>query len=86
MLKGSGFHYPVALEKQEVEETKLGLVQVGDLLVTSGIDGIFPSDLPIATVSAVFPIREGRCTYEIEALSLAGNFDELTELFVLPPN
>lgn len=80
ILKGSGFH------SLPLEETKLEVVEVGDLLVTSGIDGMFPPNLPVATISTVFPMREGGCTYEIEALSLAGDFNELAELFVLPPN
>lgn len=28
-------------------------IQVGDLLVTSGIDGVYPAGLPVATVSAI---------------------------------
>jgi rod shape-determining protein MreC len=84
-LRGVGFHSHFLLDQSQ-REASSPLVAVGDLLVTTGLDGVFPADLPIATVSRVLPLREGGCTYEIEALSLAADFDELTDLFVLPSN
>jgi cell shape-determining protein MreC len=58
---------------------------VGDLLVTTGMDGIFPAGFWVATVTNVGLLREGACAYEIEAKATAGNLDDLTHVTVLPP-
>lgn len=94
-LRGIGFNSDFADEEGAVRHLRTGafadgsgatsIVKVGDLLVTTGMDGLFPPDLPVATVSAILPLHEGGCAYEIEALSLVGDFNELNDFFVLPP-
>ena len=64
---------------------ELPLLKVGDLLVTTGMDRIFPAGFWVATVSNVHVLREGACAYEIEANATAGNLDDLTHVTVLPP-
>ncbi len=61
------------------------IIKTGDLLVTTGMDGVFPPDLLVAQVTEVFPLKEGDYYYEISALPTAGNLDELSLLFVIPP-
>ena len=61
------------------------LLKEGDLLITSGLDGIFPVGLEVAVVTKVECLREGACAYEIEAKAIAENFNELDSVFVLPP-
>lgn len=98
ILRGVGFNYDFediegpALELrsgQEIErlnnKTYNPLIEVGDLLVTSGMDGIFPKDLPVAHVTYVAPLKEGSPSYEIEAKLCAGNLEALLEVSILPP-
>ncbi len=89
-LRGVGFHSSALIGKtskeSKIQEISSPLIKIGDLLVTTGMDGVFPADLPIATVCAVLPVREGACSYEIEATPLIPDFDELVDLFVIPPN
>ena len=61
------------------------LIQVHDLLVTTGIDGVFPPGLRVAEVKKVFPLSEGAYTYEIEAIPTAGNLNNLQHVFIIPP-
>jgi len=63
----------------------LQLLLPGDLLVTTGLDGVFPPGFRVAIVTSVKTLKEGASSYEIQALSTAGNLNELTHLFVLPP-
>lgn len=100
MLRGVGFNYdfsddhgpsrdlrtgePIDPENEYSKREKMPLLQVGDLLVTSGLDGIFPEGLKIATVHSIQPLREGAYSYEL----LAKPTDDLLDLqtvFVLPP-
>lgn len=96
ILKGVGFNYDFAdLEGPERDlrsGTPVGseamaayLLKVGDLLVTTGMDGLFPPDFKVAVVTKIFPLREGGCSYEIEARSVVENLHEIKEVFVLPP-
>lgn len=78
LRSGDSYHH---LQKQE----SVPLLLPGDLLVTTGLDGVFPPGLRVATVSHVQTLREGASSYEIEAISTAGNLDELTHIFVLAP-
>lgn len=100
VLKGIGFNYDfsdregvsrdlrsgiVYGKKTSGSNSSLSILHVGDLLVTTGLDGIFPPGLRVAMVSHVGQLKEGASSYDIEAISTAGNFDELAHLFVLPP-
>lgn len=56
-----------------------------DILVTTGMDGVFPPGLRVAEVTRIFPLREGAYTYEIEAVPVVGNLDTLQTVFIIPP-
>jgi rod shape-determining protein MreC len=55
-------------------------VEVGDMVVTSGGDRIFPKGLPIGTVSSTFP---GRDVFLNVRLKPAANLDRLEEVLVI---
>lgn len=97
-LRGIGFNYDFGDEESAPLELRSGreieklsdqtynlLIQVGDLLVTTGMDGMFPRDLPVAHVSFVEPLKEGSPSYEIEAKLCAGSLETLLEVSILPP-
>lgn len=56
----------------------------GDVLVTTGLDGIFPPGLLVAEIVNVSPPREGACSYNIKAKSLAKDLTYLSSVFILP--
>jgi rod shape-determining protein MreC len=59
-------------------------LEPGDALVTSGLDDVFPPDLPVATVSQVNRVGEGEFA-DVKALP-RGRLDRLQEvLLVWPP-
>ena len=97
-LKGTGFNYDFAdgegaardlrtgnLSSLDPVESSVPIVKAGDLLVTTGMDGVFPAGLMVAEVTKVHPLKEGDYFYELEALPIAGNFDDLSLVFVIPP-
>jgi len=96
-LKGTGFNYDYPDEEGPARDLRTGrpfgahadaaeaLLREGDLLVTSGLDGVFPPGIEVAVVKTVEPLLEGSCTYNLEAIPTAGNLHELRNLFVLPP-
>ncbi|MCP5505561.1 MAG: hypothetical protein H7A38_01595 [Chlamydiales bacterium] len=97
-LRGIGFNYDFGDEESAPLELRSGkeieklgdqtynpLIQVGDLLVTTGMDGMFPRDLPIAHVTFVEPLKEGSPSYEIEAKLCAGSLENLLGVSILPP-
>lgn len=87
-LKGIGFNYEYAdregASKQIHQARVEAILKVGDLLVTSGLDGVFPAGLHVATVSKIYPLKEGGFAYDIEAKSTAGNLDEITMVSICP--
>jgi rod shape-determining protein MreC len=98
VLKGIGFNYDVSDVEGPARDLRTGepydplrkgenisLLRPGDLLVTTGLDGVFPAGFRVALVSHVHPLKEGASSYEIEAVSTAGNLDVLTHVFVLKP-
>lgn len=56
-----------------------------DILVTTGLDGVFPPGLPVAKVSKVIPPRDGACAFNIKAEPLESQISTLSHLFILPP-
>ena len=96
VLKGIGFNYDFGDEEGSARDLKSGrplqsdaqeksLVQKGDILVTTGMDGIFPAGLKTGQVSKVYPLREGATSYELEVSSWIENFDDISYVAVLPP-
>lgn len=100
VLKGIGFNYDFSDAEGPAREIRTGkilekttfvqkihepLIKKGDLLVTTGLDGVFPAGLPVAFVTEVLSLEEGSFTYEIRAKSTAGDLDDLSTLFVIPP-
>lgn len=98
LLKGIGFNYDFADEEgpardlrtgiptNDLKEKGISIIQNHDLLITTGMDGIFPEGLYVAEVTKVNLLREGDYYYELEAKPAAGNFQELSTVFVLPPS
>lgn len=89
-LKGVGFNYDFSdskgpakgLRPQALDEP---MIQVGDLLVTSGLDGIFPEGLHVAIVESLSPLREGAYSYELIAKPTALNILDLSYVSVIAP-
>jgi|GEM_PF-300683 len=96
ILKGTGFNYDFAdaagpsrdLRTGETDltnEIALPILKVDDLLVTTGMDGIFPAGLQVAIVTKINFLKEGDYFYELEAKPIANNLEELSLVFVIPP-
>lgn len=56
-------------------------VKVGDLVVTSGVDGIYPKGLAVGRVESV---GNGPGLFKVIRLAPAANIERLEEVFVLP--
>jgi cell shape-determining protein MreC len=95
-LKGTGFNYDFPDEKGGPYDLRSGktlpeqsmalpLVKVNDILVTTGMDGVFPPGLKVAKIDKIEPLKEGDYFYELEASPLASHLQGLSLVFVLPP-
>ncbi len=97
-LYGVGFNYDYADQEGPARDLRSGtplsgskkgeafpLLRPGDLLITTGMDGIFPPGLRVGVVSRIGPLKEGACSYELEAKAALGNLHELTHVRVFPP-
>ena len=97
VLKGTGFNYDFADEAGPARDLQSGrplgkhdapqiaLIQPGDLLATSGFDGVFPAGIPVAVATSIAPLKEGSFSYELEARPAAGDLMDLQTVFVMPP-
>ena len=98
IVKGIGFNYDFSDDEGESLELRSGkpfdrlngeksfpLIALGDLLVTTGMDGVFPKDIPVAYVRKVAPLKEGSLYFEIEAQLCAGTLNHLLDVAILPP-
>jgi rod shape-determining protein MreC len=97
VLKGYGFNYDFldeegpsrALISGKIEgstvQENIQIIKIDDILITTGMDGVFPKGLKVAQVTKIFPLKEGDYSYEIEAKPLAENLDNLSVLYVMPP-
>lgn len=77
VLKGMIFNTDSAVETPKLH--------VGDLLLTTGYDGIFPEGLQVGVVCDVGAIREGAASYSFEAKPAALDLNEIKLVFVMPP-
>ncbi len=98
-LRGIGFNYDYpdqegparALRMEKILSSNVdadsyeSLLQGGDLLITTGWDGVFPANLQVAFITKIFPVQEGAYAYDIEAKPCAYNLEDVSTVFVLPP-
>lgn len=97
LLKGTGFNYDFSDEHGPARDLRSGIaledrslpalpiLKVNDLLITTGMDGIFPPGLEVARVAGIKNLQEGDYFYEIEATSTAGDLNQLSTVFIIPP-
>ena len=95
MLKGSGFNYDFPDKEGPARDLRSGkavnghderpILKVNDLLITTGMDGIFPAGLHVAQVTKINTLCEGGYYYDLEAKPIINNIDDLSLVFVLPP-
>lgn len=94
ILRGVGFNYDSDDEEgpkrdlrtgqRSVDDQKILLIKPGDLLETSGLDGIFPKGLRVANVTTVSPLEEGAISYRILARIDALDFPNFDHLTIIP--
>ncbi|OGN64253.1 MAG: hypothetical protein A3E80_01110 [Chlamydiae bacterium RIFCSPHIGHO2_12_FULL_49_9] len=86
MLQGVGFNFDYPDDEGSlVKAGAVPILKEGDLLVTSGLDGVFPAGLLVGVVAWMGSVKEGAYAYEIKARPCASNLNDLQTLFVLPP-
>lgn len=87
VLKGVGFNYDfddAEGSHRDLRHSKTALIQEGDPVITTGMDGLFPAGLRVGTVSKVYPLKEGSSSYEVDIRSPIENFDDMAFLTILP--
>lgn len=96
-LRGVGFNYDFIDEEggnrdlrngklsQQSQEEVTPILKVNDILITTGMDGLFPPGFEVAVVTRVGLLKEGDYFYDLEARPIVANLEELTLVFVLPP-
>lgn len=90
-LKGIGFNYDHPDEEGGPWDLRSGtcfafsLIQAGDLLVTTGLDGVFPKGLPVAVVTQIDTLKEGAYAFSLFARPAIDFFDEIEQVEILPP-
>ncbi|MCB1180759.1 MAG: hypothetical protein KDK55_01880 [Chlamydiia bacterium] len=97
-LKGIGFNYDFDDTEGSARDLVTGayadpfkkgeaisLIKEGDLLVTTGMDGVFPAGLKVAVVTKIFPLKEGDYTYSLEAKPTAAAIEDICFVYVTPP-
>ena len=97
-LIGTGFNYDFPDHEGPARDLRSGAV-IGseseaypplpiilpkDLLITTGMDGVFPPGLSVATVTRVNMLKEGDYYYDIEAEPCCDFLDQVTLVSVLP--
>jgi rod shape-determining protein MreC len=87
MLKGKGFNYDFSDEAGPSRDLRSepSMIREGDLLVTSGLDGIFPPGIPVAIAGKIAPLEEQSFAYELVAIPAATCWADLRIVSVLPP-
>ncbi len=78
-IRGTGGEHEVALEVQYLART--ADVQPGDVLITSGVGGVFPKGLPVGRVRSVQ--RRAFGLYQHAAVSPSVNFGRLEAVMVV---
>lgn len=83
-LKGVGFNFDYPDIEGSIPKN-VPLLKQGDLLVTTGFDGVFPPDLRVGIVKDVKAPKPGGFSYEIDVHPIIDTMSDLDALFVLPP-
>lgn len=97
-LKGVGFNYDFDDEEGAARDLRTGrsfspnpqdvqkaLLQEGDLLVTTGMDGIFPAGFHVGVITYIHPLEDGSFYYNLEAKAIAPHLDEIEKVSILAP-
>jgi cell shape-determining protein MreC len=85
-LSGYGFNYDFAdSEGGPFDLRTEHLIQVGDLLVTTGLDGVFPKGLHVGVVTKIDPLKEGGYAYGLNASPAVHELQYLDHVQILPP-
>lgn len=85
VLRGLGFNYD--FEDGEGSSRDLrstSIIQTGDSIVTTGMDGLFPAGLRLGTISKVYSLQEGSTSYEADIQSPIENFENISFVTILP--
>lgn len=98
LLRGVGFNYDFADQEGPARDLRTGevldfpdsepavpLLKVHDVLVTTGLDGVFPPGLTVGEIVQIDPLQEGDYFYTLEARPTAGDLNTLSFVTVLPP-
>lgn len=73
------------LEQEQSLDKNFPLIRKNDILITTGMDGIFPAGLYAGRVKYVYPLKEGSSSYDIDVDSFIEDFNDLSWVTVLPP-
>jgi cell shape-determining protein MreC len=92
-LLGVGFNYQFKDEEGEGLELKRtapllrreSIIKKGDLLLTTGMDGLFPKDLKVGQVQEVKSLSIGAFSYQIKAKPIIENINEIEFVQILSP-
>ncbi len=97
-LSGKGFNYDFADSEGPARDLKTGkvldekfaflnqpLIKKGDLLVTTGLDGIFPAGLKMGLVTEVGHLTDASYCYDLKALPAVLDLMDLNIVFIMPP-
>ncbi len=98
LLQGVGFNYDFADDEGPARDLRSGnflgnpsgrevvpLLRPGDLLITTGLDGVFPPGLEVGIVSQVHLLKEGNSSYSLEAIPAIEEFNEIEVVSILRP-
>ena len=89
-LIGDGFHLKVEERLLRTSTESRGfkdvIIKKGDLLVTTGLDGLFPKGFKVGIVTDVSPAQIGRLAHKIKARSILENIHEVQFVQILPPS
>lgn len=83
MLKGIGFHFDSP--EGSASSAKVPILKEGDLLVTTGLDGVFPPGISVGIVMKVAPQRPGSYAYDIDVRPIVSHFNDLQTLCIIAP-
>ncbi|MFV0340906.1 MAG: rod shape-determining protein MreC [Parachlamydiaceae bacterium] len=98
LLSGSGFNYDFPDQEGPARDLRSGapihgspsdmptpVLLPNDLLVTTGMDGIYPKGLEVGYVKKIHALKEGDYSYDLDASPAVNNLENLNLVFILPP-